>query len=82
MFIGGLSWGLDWQEIKDIFKEYWEITFVKIIKDRETWKSKGFWFVEFVNLEDAKKAKEAMDWKDLGWRTIKVDYAQEKIPTE
>jgi RNA recognition motif-containing protein len=82
LFIGGLPWGLDWQEIKDIFKEYWEIVFVKIIKDRETWKSKGFWFVEFVNLDDAKKAKEAMDWKELSWRPIKVDYAQEKAPTE
>jgi RNA recognition motif-containing protein len=82
LFIGGLSWNLDWQEVKDIFKEYWEITFVKVIKDRETGKSKGFWFVEFVNLEDAKKAKEALDWAEVGWRTIKVDYAQEKTPTE
>jgi RNA recognition motif-containing protein len=22
LFIGGLSWNLDWQEVKDIFKEY------------------------------------------------------------
>lgn len=78
LFIGGLPWSLDWQEVKDIFKEYGEIVFVKVIKDRETWKSKGFWFVEFVNLEDAIKAKEAMDWAEVNGRAIKVDYAVEK----
>lgn len=78
MFIGGLSWGLDWQEVKDIFKEFWEVTFVKVIKDRETGRSKGFGFVEFLNIADAVKAKEAMDGAEVDGRTIKVDYAQEK----
>lgn len=78
LFIGGLPWALDWQEVKDIFKEYGETTFVKVIKDRDTGKSKGYGFVEFVNLEDAVKAKEAMDGADVNWRTIKVDYAVEK----
>lgn len=81
MFVWGLAWGLDWQEIKDIFKEYWEIVFVKVIKDRETWKSKGFGFVEYKNLEDAKKAKNAMDWAEVNWRTIKVDFAEERNPS-
>lgn len=78
LFVGGLSWGLDWQEVKDIFKEYGEVSFAKVIKDRETGKSKGFGFVEFINLEDAVKAKEAMDGAEVDGRTIKVDFAQEK----
>ncbi|MDF1682706.1 MAG: RNA-binding protein [Patescibacteria group bacterium] len=78
LFIGGLSWGLEWQDVKDVFKEYGEVTFVKVIKDRETGKSKGFGFVEFENVEDAVKAKEALDGADLNERTIKVDYAVEK----
>jgi RNA recognition motif-containing protein len=61
LFIGGLSWNLDWQEVKDAFKEYGEVTFVKVIKDRETNRSKGFGFVEFANVEDAVAAKDAMD---------------------
>jgi RNA recognition motif-containing protein len=78
LFIGGLSWGLDWQEVKDVFKEYGEVTFVKVIKDRDTGRSKGFGFVEFSTVEDAIKAKEAMDGAEVDGRTIKVDYAQEK----
>jgi len=78
LFIGGLSWGLDWQEVKDVFKEYGEVTFVKVIKDRDTGRSKGFGFVEFSTVEDAVRAKEAMDGAEVDGRTIKVDYAQEK----
>lgn len=78
LFIGGLSWNLDWQEVKDVFKEYGEVTFVKVIKDRETGRSKGFGFVEFTEIKDAVAAKEAMDGAELDGRNIKVDYAEEK----
>ncbi|MBT3729506.1 RNA-binding protein [bacterium] len=78
LFVGGLSWNLDWQEVKDAFKEYGEVTFAKVIKDRETGKSKGFGFVEFTSVEEAIAAKDAMDGAELDGRTIKVDFAQDK----
>ena len=78
LFVWGISWNLDWQDLKDAFKEYWEVTFAKIIKDRETGKSKWFGFIEFENAEDATKAKEALDGAEMDGRTIKVDYAVEK----
>ena len=78
LFVGGISWNLDWQEVKDAFKEYGEVTFAKVIKDRETGKSKGFGFVEFSSVEEAVAAKDAMDGAELDGRTIKVDFAQDK----
>ncbi len=78
MFVGGISWNLSWQDLKDAFKEHGEVTHANIITDRETGRSRGFWFVEFETVEDAVKAKEAMDWAELDGRTIKVDFAQEK----
>ncbi len=80
LFVGGISWGLDWQDLKDVFKEYGEVSFAKIIKDRETGKSKGFGFVEFSTVEEAVAAKEAMDGAELDGRTIKVDFAEERKP--
>jgi RNA recognition motif-containing protein len=78
LFIGGISWNLDWQEVKDAFKEYGEVTFAKVIKDRETGKSKGFGFVEYTTVAEAVAAKEAMDGAELDGRTIKVDFALDK----
>jgi len=78
LFVGGLSWGINWQELKDIFAEYGEVVFARVITDRETGKSRGFGFVEFASVEDAVKAKEAMDWAEIDGRTVKVDFAQEK----
>ena len=78
LFVGGISWNLSWQDLKDAFGEHAEVVHAKIIMDRETNKSRGFGFVEFNSSEDAAKAKEAMDGAELDGRTIKVDFAEEK----
>ena len=78
MFVSGISWGIEWQDLKDAFKEFWEVLHAKIIKDRETGKSRGFGFVEFATVEDATAAKEAMDGAELDGRAIKVDFALER----
>ena len=78
LFVGNISWGLDWQELKDIFGEFGEVTYSKVIKDRETNRSKGFGFVEFASVEDAVAAKDAMDGKEVDGRDLKVDFAQDK----
>lgn len=78
LFVGGVSWNLGWQELKEVFGEYGEVAHAKIIMDRETGKSRGFGFVEFVNIEDAAKAKEALDGAQVDGRVIKVDFAVDK----
>ena len=78
LFVGNLSWGSDWRELKDIFKEFGEVSFVRIVTDRETGRSRGFGFVEFTSVEDAKSAKEAMEGKEIEGRELKIDFAQEK----
>ena len=78
LFVGGISWNLSWQDLKDAFNEHAEVVHAKIIMDRETGKSRGFGFVEFNSVEDATKAKEAMDGVELDGRNIKVDFAEER----
>lgn len=78
LFVGGISWNLSWQDLKDAFGEHAEVAHAQIIMDRETNKSRGFGFVTFNSVEDAVKAKEAMDGVELDGRSIKVDYALEK----
>jgi len=78
LFVGNLPWGLDWRDLKDIFKKFGEVSFVRIVTDRETGKSRGFGFVEFVNAEDAARAKEEMNWQEVEGRELKIDFAQER----
>ncbi|MCP4523346.1 MAG: RNA-binding protein [Candidatus Gracilibacteria bacterium] len=78
LFVGGISWNLTSQDLGDAFGEYAEVVHAKIIMDRETGKSRGFGFVEFNSVEDAVKAKDAMDGVELDGRSIKVDFAQDK----
>ena len=78
LFVGNISWNLDWKQLKDIFGEYGEVAFTRVVTDKETKRWKGFGFVEFVNAEDAVKAKEALDGAEVDGREIRVDFATEK----
>jgi len=78
LFVANISWKLDWKALKDVFGEFGEVSFVRVVSDRETGKSKGFGFVEFTTVEDAVKAQEAMNGKELDGRELRVDFAQEK----
>ncbi len=42
--------------MRELFSPYGELASVKLITDRETGRSRGFGFVEFVNAEDAANA--------------------------
>jgi len=78
LFVGNLSWNLDWKALKDIFKEFWEVAYVRVVTDKETWRSRGFGFVEFQNVEDAVRARDSLNGKDIDGRQLKIDFAQEK----
>ena len=60
MYISNLSFRLGEQELEDLFSKYGEVSSVKIIKDRETGRSRGFGFVEMPNQESALKAIAAL----------------------
>ncbi|XP_027402405.1 cold-inducible RNA-binding protein isoform X1 [Bos indicus x Bos taurus] len=48
---------------------------VVVVKDRETQRSRGFGFVTFENIDDAKDAMMAMNGKSVDGRQIRVDQA-------
>ena len=78
LFVGGLPWDLRWQDLKDIFSEYGNVVYAKVVIDRETKKSKWFWFVEFENEQDASNALNELNGAEINGRTIKVDFANER----
>ncbi|KAM8839802.1 cold inducible RNA binding protein a [Synchiropus picturatus] len=75
LFIGGLSFETNEDSLTAAFSKYGTIERVDVIRDKETGRSRGFGFVKYDNVEDAKDALEAMNGKTLDGRAIRVDEA-------
>lgn len=78
IFIGGLSWNLQSEDLKDIFAEHAEVVSANVIFDRETKRSKGFGFVEFGTTDDAVAMKDKFDGAELDGRKVFIDFARKR----
>ena len=78
LYVGNLPWSIDDQKLNDIFSEFGNVESASVISDRQSGRSKGFGFVEFGNDEEAKKAMESMNEKEVEGRALKVNEARPK----
>jgi RNA recognition motif-containing protein len=76
IFVGGLPYQTDDEQLQQIFSGYGEIASAKVITDRDSGRSKGFGFVEMNDDEAAKKAIAELHEAELGGRTITVNEAR------
>jgi RNA recognition motif-containing protein len=56
IFISNISFKVREQALQELFGQYGEVTSVRIIKDKETRRSKGYGFVEMANDGEAHNA--------------------------
>ncbi|KIW20857.1 hypothetical protein PV08_01435 [Exophiala spinifera] len=75
LFVGNLSWNVDEEWLRSEFESFGELSGVRIMTDRQTGRSKGFGYVEFVNAADAAKAQGEKHGADLDGRALNVDFA-------
>ena len=73
IYVGNLSFQLSENDLNSAFEEYGQVDSTKIITDRETGWSKGFGFIEMPNQEEAEKAIEGLNGKELEGRAVKVN---------
>ncbi len=78
LFVGGLAWATTDETLSESFGKYGEVTYARVITDRETGRSRGFGFVEFADDSSADEAIDAMNGAELDGRTIRVNEAQER----
>lgn len=78
LFVGGLPFSVDDQELQEMFEAYGTVGSAKIIMDRETGKSRGFGFVEFPTDADGEAAIKALNGGSLEGRTLTVKLAEDK----
>ncbi len=76
IYVGGLPYQTDDNQLQQIFSSYGEIASAKVITDRDTGRSKGFGFVEMNDDAAAQKAIAELHEAELGGRTITVNIAR------
>lgn len=84
IFVSNISFKVREQALSELFSQYGEVTSVRIIKDKETRRSKGYGFVEMPNDNEANAAINALNGSNHYERNIVVAEAKgrkEATPT-
>lgn len=76
LYVGNLSYETTEVDLRSLFTEAGTVNEVAVIKDRDTGSSKGFAFVTMNTSEEATKAIEQFNGKNLGSRELKVNLAK------
>jgi RNA recognition motif-containing protein len=61
IFVSNISFKVREKSLRELFSQYGTVERVKIVKDRETQRSKGYGFVEMPNDDEARRAIEALN---------------------
>ena len=78
LYVGNLPFSTTEEELREIFEQHGPTVSVRVITDRETGRSRGFGFVEFAEEGNAEKALQALNGKDIGGRSLRVNEAQDR----
>ena len=78
LYVGNLSYEATESELEDLFKGFGHVRSVEVIYNPRTYKSKGYAFVEMVNMEDAKRAAEVLHGQPFMGREMMVSAASER----
>ena len=76
IYVGNLSYNVRENDLQGVMEEYGAVDSCKIIKDRETGRSKGFGFVEMTDDMAANKAIEELNGAEFDGRTMVVKEAR------
>lgn len=76
LYVGSLSYNTTEDELKELFSQAGTVNSATIITDKFSGRSKGFGFVEMSNEEEAQKAIEMFNDKELDGRKIIVNEAK------
>lgn len=78
LFVAGLPYDMDNQDLKEMFELYGTIISAKVVMDYATRKSKGFGFVEFEKVLEAKETMELLNGKMIKGKLLTVKPAEEQ----
>jgi len=76
IFIGGLSYETTEATLKENFSQAGTVESATVITDKISGRSKGFGFVEMSSEEEAQKAIEMFNGKEIGGKNVTVNEAK------
>jgi len=76
IYVGNLSFSVTEEDLRTAFSAYGAVEKAAVISDKMSGQSRGFGFVEMPNKDEAIKAIESLNGKDLKGRNLKVNEAQ------
>lgn len=76
LFVGNLEFKVTENELKDAFAAHGTVMEAMVVTDRATGRPRGFGFVTMSSPEEAQKAIDGLNGKDLGGRALSVSIAR------
>src|ERR1051325_1521444 len=76
LYVGNLSFNISENDLNDAFAAFGTVTEANLMMDRATNRPRGFGFVTMSSAEEAQKAIEGMNGKDLDGRALTVNIAR------
>jgi RNA recognition motif-containing protein len=78
IYVGNLSFNVVEEDLRALFQEFGQVDSITIITDNYTGQSKGFGFVEIPNRDEALKAIEGLNGREIKGRALTVNEARPK----
>ncbi len=76
IYVGNLSWSMTDDDLNNLFSQYGTVSSAKILKEKNTGRSKGFGFVEMEDEEAAKTAISTLNESEVQGRKLIVNESQ------
>ncbi len=76
IYVGNLSYEVTDENLQEAFAAFGQVSSARVVRDRDTGRSRGFGFVEMPTQAEAQAAIQGLNGKDLWGRTLNVNEAR------
>ncbi|MFH1867703.1 MAG: RNA-binding protein [Candidatus Omnitrophota bacterium] len=76
IYVGNLLYSTTGDDLRTTFEAFGQVESASVIQDKYSGRSKGFGFVEMSDKEQAQKAIDELNGKDMGGRSLNVNEAR------
>jgi RNA recognition motif-containing protein len=76
IYVGNLSFNTEEQQLEQLFASLGEVASVRLIRDRDTGRSRGFGFVEMTDAAQGRAACATLDQQEFEGRRLTVNEAK------